>query len=857
MGRSLHNPPIAGASWPTLLARPGHLFLALIITILSALPAAAQSTPVVHEDSIVVPPAVEIYLIDLMKMGVVSGLDGSNSDWLITSSDSDCFYANNTNNYFRANTIGRTTITYTHKDFKDVSFSIEVTSKLHPADYIVDNLGFVYINESKKITIPDEYIPLSDFTTIERADWIEDGDTIADFKVEREGNTLFFTGIGEGKRSLLFYHKYCPGRPIGARITIAEKPAAPVEIYLPESGSDEINGYSYEINQWNDAVTFTGEAPEETTTFVVPLKCNLNGYTLSIDDIYGAAVLWPVTAKLIDNNNAIEFTVKNKYDAAYTVQHYNKFVRLLATSPDGEEDNPWRFYFRLSNDAVKVGVNPTVESADTLTSISINEDKNTIIGSYPAKGSSMTIIVPDMPNCPDYKSSVRVVNPQGMPTINGLATIATTERGTEIKLPLPETSLDSLRYRVDLLLGNDSLAYILWQADMYLTTVKEKPAVEKVEIAADDEKTQELIESGVIAIIDPNEPDAPADPDKPAPEITFTPAVETKDETTGEIVSVEPELLTFTVTSQVEEIPLKVETKEMESVEGRYVAVSSNEAVAIASLDENGNLVIKRNATIGTARIIIIFVETPPVASRSRSISARNGNASEPLKEIIVQVNPAAETTLVLSEHSITLTEGGSIAITASLKDAEGNDSEQEFSVEWSSSDTEVATVDEAGTITAVKAGKATITATCGKLSATCEVTVSEPEAPEVTEINLDTEKISGVEGSTYHLQADVDDLTWSSSDESVAVVDQNGIVTLVGAGRAIITATAPNGVKATCEVVVEAASGINGVEADTEAAFAPVYDLTGRLVARTSEQMATLRAGIYIQAGRKIYISK
>ena len=222
-----------------------------------------------------------------------------------------------------------------------------------------------------------------------------------------------------------------------------------------------------------------------------------------------------------------------------------------------------------------------------------------------------------------------------------------------------------------------------------------------------------------------------------------------------------------------------------------------------------------------------------------------------------MQVNPAAETSLVLSHHSITLTEGGSFSISASLKDAEGNDSEQEFSVEWSSSDTEVATVDEAGTITAVKAGKATITATCGKLSATCEVTVSEPEAPEVTEINLDTEKISGVEGSTYHLQADVDDLTWSSSDESVAVVDQNGIVTLVGAGRAIITATAPNGVKATCEVVVEAASGINGVEADTEAAFAPVYDLTGRLVARTPEQMAALRAGIYIEAGRKIYISK
>ena len=58
------------------LAAIGTPLLALLLMIAAALPAAAQSTPVVHEDSIVVPPAVEIYLIDLMKMGVVSGLDG-------------------------------------------------------------------------------------------------------------------------------------------------------------------------------------------------------------------------------------------------------------------------------------------------------------------------------------------------------------------------------------------------------------------------------------------------------------------------------------------------------------------------------------------------------------------------------------------------------------------------------------------------------------------------------------------------------------------------------------------------------------------------------------------------------------
>ena len=175
----------------------------------------------------------------------------------------------------------------------------------------------------------------------------------------------------------------------------------------------------------------------------------------------------------------------------------------------------------------------------------------------------------------------------------------------------------------------------------------------------------------------------------------------------------------------------------------------------------------------------------------------------------------------------------------------------------WRPYNTAVVAIDSDGNIKAVGPGSTEVALIAGSRKKFAIITVVGDDEPEVTEINLDTEKISGVEGTTYHLQADVDDLTWSSSDESVAVVDQNGIVTLVGAGRATITATAPNGVKATCEVVVEAASGINGVEADTEAAFAPVYDLTGRLVARTPEQMAALRAGIYIQAGRKIYISE
>ncbi len=737
----------------------------------------AENELKVLQDSIVVPTNTQIRLSNLIDAGVVEGAGGGNNQWIISASNTATFEVDNDIwPFFNALEPSESDITYTNRDSEELHFTIKALARLGANSYVLENVDTVYIDEWQTITIPDSYIPLNEFTvsSVGLKDWID-----ARINIQNDGNKLMLKGISAGKRILEFSHRFGTSSDT---IVIAERPGKP---------------------------KFTVIEPSIVVPTFVGVKLSDLVKTGVIEGEVGQDSDWTISA-----TNEVGFWIYNQYHTftpaepvTETVTYTHKTFQNVKINIEVNAKPHPIFQISPVASSLELGVPVSVTMPDEcvpLSEFTFSKDDNGAEGQFDIEINGNTLTITG--------------------TAVGEARIVAHHR-------FGDFSIDAL--------------------------IKEDPAVEKVEIAADDEKTQELIESGVIAIIDPNEPDAPADPDKPAPEITFTPAVETKDETTGEIVSVEPELLTFTVTSQVEEIPLKVETKEMESVEGRYVAVSSNEAVAIASLDENGNLVIKRNATIGTARIIIIFVETPPVASRSRSISARNGNASEPLKEIIVQVNPAAETTLVLSEHSITLTEGGSIAITASLKDAEGNDSEQEFSVEWSSSDIEVATVDKAGTITAVKAGKATITATCGKLSATCEVTVSEPEAPEVTEINLDTEKISGVEGSTYHLQADVDDLTWSSSDESVAVVDQNGIVTLVGAGRAIITATAPNGVKATCEVVVEAASGINGVEADTEAAFAPVYDLTGRLVARTPEQMAALRAGIYIQAGRKIYISK
>ena len=126
--------------------------------------------------------------------------------------------------------------------------------------------------------------------------------------------------------------------------------------------------------------------------------------------------------------------------------------------------------------------------------------------------------------------------------------------------------------------------------------------------------------------------------------------------------------------------------------------------------------------------------------------------------------------------------------------------------VTWTSSDPKVAYV-SGGTVTAISAGTATITAQAGDKTATCEVTVSLPPVP-VDNITLDQTSLNLVAGDAVVLTATVtpDDaadptVTWTSSDPSVATV-ANGTVTAVAPGTATITAKAGEKT-ATCAVTV------------------------------------------------------
>ena len=122
--------------------------------------------------------------------------------------------------------------------------------------------------------------------------------------------------------------------------------------------------------------------------------------------------------------------------------------------------------------------------------------------------------------------------------------------------------------------------------------------------------------------------------------------------------------------------------------------------------------------------------------------------------------------------------------------------------VTWKSSDESVVTVDEKGKVTAVGNGTATITVTSvsGNYTATVAVTVKIPVEIEKISIEAEKETLTKL-GESTELKvkiepenADAQKLIWKSENEMIAAVDENGKVTAIGNGTAIITVTTEDG---------------------------------------------------------------
>lgn len=167
-----------------------------------------------------------------------------------------------------------------------------------------------------------------------------------------------------------------------------------------------------------------------------------------------------------------------------------------------------------------------------------------------------------------------------------------------------------------------------------------------------------------------------------------------------------------------------------------------------------------------------------------------------------VTVAPCEVESVTVEPATLTLEVGKSATLTATVSPEKADDK----TVTWSSSDTDVATVED-GVVTAVAEGTAKITAFAGGKTGSCEVTVPHVPVP-VAGITLDkTELFMEVDGSetivatVYPANADNPSVSWTSSNISVASVN-NGTVTAVSVGNATITATA-DGKSATCLVTV------------------------------------------------------
>ena len=167
-----------------------------------------------------------------------------------------------------------------------------------------------------------------------------------------------------------------------------------------------------------------------------------------------------------------------------------------------------------------------------------------------------------------------------------------------------------------------------------------------------------------------------------------------------------------------------------------------------------------------------------------------------------------AVTGVTLDKTSISLLVGDSETLTATVAPADATNQK----VTWKSDKPEIATVDANGKVTGVKVGEATITVTTqdGGKTATCRVTVSDREI-KVTGVTLNKSTLSLIEGGSETLTATItpadatnQNVAWTSSDATVATVDDNGKVTAVKVGTATVTVTTQDGGKtATCRVTV------------------------------------------------------
>lgn len=263
--------------------------------------------------------------------------------------------------------------------------------------------------------------------------------------------------------------------------------------------------------------------------------------------------------------------------------------------------------------------------------------------------------------------------------------------------------------------------------------------------------------------------------------------------TIGEVTTIEP----TSITLDQSELTIKV-GKTATLTPTIEPADATNKNVTWSSSDE----------TVATVSDGVVTGVKPGTAE----ITAKTANGLTTKATVKVEEIPVTKITLPTTEASMTI--GGTMDLKPMIEPADATNTH----ISWSSSDSNVATVDANGRVTAKGAGTATITGTAASgVTVTLVVTVSD-DVIEVTAVTLDKNEATIKVGKSLQLTATIEPsgatdqkLEWTSSDSDIAIVT-DGRVTGVAPGKVTITVKTTNGKTATCTITVEKTNGVPDV---------------------------------------------
>lgn len=195
------------------------------------------------------------------------------------------------------------------------------------------------------------------------------------------------------------------------------------------------------------------------------------------------------------------------------------------------------------------------------------------------------------------------------------------------------------------------------------------------------------------------------------------------------------------------------------------------------------------------------------IAAGSAVISCQAQDGSGVIATCTVKVTRPVQS-IKLNQTQRTILKGKKYTLKAKV----GPKNATKKTVTWKSSNKKIATVSSKGVVTAKKAGRVVITCVAkdgSNVQASCSVTVANP----VKTIKLNKKKATVKKKSTYQLTATVGPksatnkaVSWKSSNNKVATVSANGLVTAKKKGKVTITVKAKDGSKksAKCTITVK-----------------------------------------------------